>query len=81
MPEQVSSEAAPIPVTVEQVHTEFEKLLRDRNHMGVRNFIGDVILEPRNPFQRARRSPKKWVVAISGMVVLGLLIVYWFHLR
>ena len=39
-----------------RLHAEFEKLLRDRNHMGVRNFIGDVILEPRNPFQRARRS-------------------------
>jgi hypothetical protein len=81
MPEPASSEASPIPVTVEQVHTEFERLLRDRNHMGVRNFIGDVILEPRNPFQRARRSPKKWVVAICGIVLLGLLIVYCFHLR
>ena len=81
MPEQASSETAPIPVTVEQVHTEFEKLLRDRNHMGVRNFIGDVVLEPRNPFQRASRSPKKWVVAISGIVVLSLLIVYTFHLH
>lgn len=81
MPEQASSETAPIPVTVEQVHTEFEKLLRDRNHMGVRNFIGDAVLEPRNPFQRARRSLRKLVVAISGILLLGALIVYWFHLR
>jgi hypothetical protein len=66
---------------VGQVHAEFEKLLRDRHHMGVRNFLGDAILDPRNPFQRARRSAKRWVVVVSTMLLLGLLIVYWFHLR
>jgi hypothetical protein len=66
-------------VTVEQVHTEFDKLLRDRTHMGVRNFLGDVILEPRNPFERERRKPKKWVVVVGVLLLLALLIVYSLH--
>jgi hypothetical protein len=81
MADLASNEAAQIAVRVEQVHAEFEKLLRDRNCMGVRNFLGDTILDPRNPFQCARRSPKKWVIAILGILVLALLIVDWFHLR
>jgi hypothetical protein len=66
-------------VTVEQVHAEFERLLRDRNHMGVRNLIGDTLLDPRNPFQKVRRRPKKWVVALLGIWLLALLIAYVFH--
>ena len=51
-------------LTVKEVHAEFEKLLRDRRHMGLRNLIGDTFLEPRNPFQKKRRKPKRWVVAV-----------------
>ncbi len=68
-------------VTVERVHGEFEQLLRDRTHMGVRNLFGDAILEPHNPFQKARRQPKKWVVGLAFVGVLILLLVYVFHLR
>jgi hypothetical protein len=71
--------AEPSLVTVNQVHAEFEKLLRNRNHMGVRNFLGDTFLESRNPFQKTRRGPNKWVVAIAGILFLALLIVYNFH--
>ena len=81
MSDLASNETAPAPVTVGQVHAEFERLLRDRNHMGVRNFLGDIVLDRRNPFQHARRSPKKWVVAVSALLVLGLLIAYCFHRR
>lgn len=69
------------PVTPGEVHREFERLLRDRKHMGLRNLIGDVALEPRNPFQQASRKPKKWVVAFGGLALLAVLIVYYFHLR
>ena len=69
------------PVTPGAVHLEFERLLRDRKHMGLRNLIGDVALEPRNPFQQASRKPKKWVVAFVGLALLAGLIVYYFHLR
>jgi hypothetical protein len=81
MPEQPGSEAPLSQVTVGEVHAEFEKLLRDRRHMGVRNFLGDAFLEPRNPFQRTRRRPQKFVVAAIGIVLMALVIVYAFHLR
>ena len=68
-------------LTVKEVHTEFEKLLRDRHHMGLRNLMGDTLLEPRNPFQKKRRKPKRWVVAVCGIASLGLLILSYFHLK
>ena len=68
-------------LTVKEVHAEFEKLLRDRRHMGLRNLIGDTFLEPRNPFQNKRRKAKRWVVAAFGLSLLGLLIISYFHLR
>jgi len=80
MPGQPASETAPSLVTVEDVHAEFEKLLKDRSHMGVRNFLGDVFLGPRNPFEREQRKPRKWGVVIGGIFLLGLLIVYGFHI-
>jgi len=68
-------------LTVKEVHDEFDKLLQDRHHMGLRNLIGDTFLEPRNPFQKKRRKAKRWVVAVCGITLLGLLIFSYFHLR
>jgi hypothetical protein len=81
MAEQPVNETVPSQVTVAEVHAEFEKLIADRTHMGVRNFLGDTFLEPRNPFQRARRRLKRWVIATSGMLLLAFLIAYYFHIR
>ncbi len=81
MPDQPVNETAPTLVTVAQVHAEFEKLLKDRTHMGVRNFLGDTFLEPRNPFQPGRRQLQKWVVVLGCLLLLGLLIAYTFHMR
>lgn len=80
MPEP-ASEIAHGPATVAQVREEFERLLKDRAHMGVRNFLGDIFLEPRNPFERERRIPKRWVVVLGVLLSLALLIVYSFHVR
>jgi hypothetical protein len=68
-------------LTASEVHREFEQLLRDRTHMGLRNLFSDFALEPRNPFQRVQRRPKKWVVAFGGLALLAALIVYYFHVR
>ena len=68
-------------LSVKEVHAEFDKLLRDRHHMGLRNLIGDTFLDPRNPFQKKRRQPKRWVVAVCGIALLGLLVFSHFHLR
>jgi hypothetical protein len=80
MPEP-ANEIAPGPVTVPQVRGEFERVLKDRTHVGVRNFLGDALLEPRNPFERERRMPKRWVVVLGVLLSLALLIVYSFHVR
>ena len=79
MPGLPSDEPGILSVT--EVHAEFDKLLRDRHHMGLRNLIGDTLLEPRNPFQVKRRKAKRWVVAVVGLSLLGLLIFSSFHLR
>ena len=79
MPSLPSDE--PGALSVKEVHAEFDKLLRDRHHMGLRNLIGDTFLEPRNPFQDKRRKAKRWVVAVVGLLLLGLLIFFAFHLR
>jgi hypothetical protein len=71
----------PRVLSVREVHSELDKLLRDRHHMGLRNLIGDTFLEPRNPFQNKRRKAKRWVVAVVGLSLLGLLIFSSFHLR
>ena len=71
----------PGALSVKEVHAEFDKLLRDRHHMGLRNLIGDTFLEPRNPFQNTRRKAKRWVVAVVGLSLIGLLIFSSFHLR
>ena len=81
MPEQPASESTPNLVTVAEVQAEFEKVLKDRTHMGVRNFLGDVCLEPRNPFEHERRKPKKWVAVIGLLSFLALLLVYSLHIR
>jgi hypothetical protein len=81
VPEQPANETTPSLVTVEQVQAEFEKLLKDRTHMGVRNFVGDVFLEPRNPFEQDRRSPRRSVVVVGVLLLLALLIVYTLHTR
>ena len=71
----------PAMLSVTEVLAEFDKLLRDRHHMGLRNLLGDTFLEPRNPFQNTRRKAKRWVVAACGLSLLGILIVCYFHLR
>jgi hypothetical protein len=68
-------------VTIESVHAQFERVLRNRNDMGLRNLLGDTLLEPRNPFQKSRRRPRRWVVALIGILLLAFLIIWYFHLR
>ena len=71
-----------MPLTAKDVHTAASALLRARHHMGFRNVIGDLLLEPRDPFRRgARRQPKRWVGVLFGVFLLGLLVLYYSHMR
>ena len=77
MPEETRA-----PLTVKEVHAAASVLLRERHHMGFRNFLGDLLLEPRDPFRRgARRQLKRWVGVLIGVFLLGLLVLYYSHMR
>lgn len=67
--------------TVAEVQEEFDRLLRDRSDLGLRNLLGERVLEPRNPFQKVNRKPRRWVVATGGVFLFALLIVAYFHRR
>lgn len=70
------------PLTVKEVHAASALLLRERHHMGFRNFLGDLLLEPRDPFRRGvRRQPQRWVGVLIGVFLLGLLVLYYSHMR
>ncbi|MCC6590161.1 MAG: hypothetical protein IT168_25945 [Bryobacterales bacterium] len=79
MPDVTSNDLRPL--SVREVHDEFDRLVRDRHHMGMRNLLGDAVYEPRNPFQKTRRTAKRWVIAVCGIALLGVLIFGYFHLR
>lgn len=64
-----------------EVLAEFERLLQIRRHMGGRNFVCDLFLEPRNPFQQVRRKPQRWVIACGGILGLAALLAYSFHVQ
>jgi hypothetical protein len=66
-------------VSTREVLAEFEKLLQSRHHLGARNFLRDLLLEPRNPFQQVQRKPQRWLVAGAGILGLAAFLVYWFH--
>ena len=68
-------------VALREVRERFETLLAERRYFGVRNFATDVLLEPHNPFQRTKRRPKKWVVAVGALGGLALALIYTFHIR
>ena len=68
--------------TVKEVHAEFEKLLRDRRHMGLRNLMGDTSSNREIPFQkRAAEAEAVGGCSCVGIALLGLLIFSYFHLR
>ena len=42
--------------------------------MDLRNPIGNIALETRNPFQQANRRPKRWIGAAGRLLMLASLI-------
>ena len=67
-------------------HTKTEMLellrekLRARGDLGVGNLVKNVVLEPRNPLEPARRRlPKREVVAVGSLVALLFGALVWFN--
>jgi hypothetical protein len=57
----------------------YEKL-RARRDLGVWNLIKNLLLEPRNPFEPARRRlPKREVVAVGSLVAMLMAAFVWFN--
>jgi hypothetical protein len=72
----------PKPLSVAEVHAELEKHLSDRRHMGFRNLVADLLLEPRDPFRIGiLRQPKRCVGLLFGVTTLSALVFYFSHLR
>ena len=67
-------------------HTKTEMLellrekLRARGDLGVGNLVKNMVLEPRNPFEPARRRlPKREVVAVGSLVAMLFGALVWFN--
>jgi len=62
----------PDPFTVEHVHDVLRQYARKRPDLGTRNALVDAVLEPGSPFDsKAVRTPKRWFVLLSILVLLA----------
>ena len=63
--------------TVSQMYERLLLMIRQRNDTGFRFAVTDAVLQPRNPFEPAKRRPKPTVaIAVSLFVVLALVFLY-----
>ena len=64
--------------TVSQTYERLLLMIRQRNDTGFRLALNDAVLQPRNPFEPAKkRRPKPTVaIAVSLFVVLALVFFY-----
>jgi len=66
---------------IEELESEMAEQLRARPDYGFWHRLGSLLLEPRNPFDSDRtRSPKKDVVVMGMLLLIGSLLVGYFNL-
>ncbi len=54
--------------------------LSSRGDRGIKNLIKGLVLEPRNPFEPARRrAPKREVVSVASLVAILFVAIVWFN--
>ncbi len=69
------------PVTAAEVLTRFEASMRRRADLGVRNRLANLLLEPRNPFEPARRrKPRMETVVFGALFALVIAALLFFNL-
>jgi hypothetical protein len=61
--------------TVEGVHKRLLAMIRSRRDTGFKVAVADALLEPRNPFDPAKRRPKT-AIAVGAALSLLLLVVF-----
>ncbi len=67
------------PITAAEVLTRFEASMRRRADLGLRNRLANLLLEPRNPFEPARRRKPKMETVVFGTLfalVIATLLVF-----
>lgn len=68
--------------TVEQMHDRLLTMIRNRRDTGFRVAVSDTLLEPRNPFETAKkRRPKAGVSVAVGLAVVLIVVFLYFSLR
>jgi hypothetical protein len=61
--------------TAEQMHNRLLTMIRSRCDTGFKVAVSDAVLEPRNPFDSAKRRPKT-AIAVGAALSLLLLVVF-----
>ena len=66
---------------IEELESELVEQLRARPDYGLWRRLGNLLLEPRNPFDSDEtRPPKKDVVVMGMLLLIGSLLVGYFNL-
>ena len=67
--------------TVEQMHERLLTMIHTRRDTGFKVAVGDALLEPRNPFDPARRRPKTGIAVGAALSLLLLLVFVYFSMH
>ena len=62
--------------TVEQMHERLLAMIRIRRDTGFRTAVANTLLEPKNPFDAARRRRPKTAVAVAAFLTVFMLAVF-----
>ncbi len=64
--------------TVEQMHERLMEMIRQRRDTGFRIAAADALLEPRNPFEPAKRRPRTGMAVAAGLGIFLIAVFLYF---
>jgi hypothetical protein len=67
--------------TVEQMHARLLTMIHTRRDTGFKVAVRDTLLEPRNPFDPAKRRPKTGITVGAALSLLLLLVFVYFSMH
>ena len=68
-------------LTVEQMHERLLTMIQSRRDTGFKVAVGDALLEPRNPFDPAKRRPKTGIAVGAALSFLLLIVFIYFSVH